>query len=231
MGAGSLFSEINEVYGRYIWKVANRYATYTLSPGDIFDEILLLLHASLSEGSVFLDQTPRIKSIIISKSIDLCRSEIRHFRTDAKTRHSFDVSKDRRSGRRSFKPDEPLQDDEFRDHLLHRIANKMDLAIISEVIWPSPLTYELARRDAEDAAADSKSSLHIRMNCSDPINPRVMKKHIAKSLGVSAARVSQALKRAAEHIHELLGEKTDDEICLQSNVARGDLSEESCCPR
>jgi hypothetical protein len=201
----NLFLVVNEIYGRFIWKAANRYAAYTLSAKDIYQEMLLILHKEISNRRYRLDDHAKIHAIIISRSIDMFRREYRHFRHDRWERGPFDAFENRRVQNSGL--DESVTDGEFRDHLLLCTVDKMDAAILCEIVWPSDKTFELAKHDAVEASTSSAGTTKVRMNCSDVINPRILKKHIAKSLGTSPARVSAALKRAAENINKLLGEK------------------------
>lgn len=206
MSESTIFLDVNEMYGRYMWAIANRYAAYTLTPHDIFHEILLLLHNKINAKELSLGDEAKIHSLIISRSIDLLRRELRHFDQQRWERGPFDVSTDRRTGRSSYDPSRELDDKELRNAIIRRVPNELDARIICEIIWPCERTVDMARHDAEEAFHDSKTTCHVRMNASDPINPTVQKRHVARSLGVSPSRVTTALHRAAKIIHELLGE-------------------------
>ena len=203
MYKSGLFTQINDKFGRYLWAVSNRYATKTLSPGDIYNEVLIILHNEVCVGAVNLENTNRIKSIIISRSIDMCRREIRHFNSCADDRGEYENTV--RFVKKPKTLQQIVQDKEFKSHLSVVITNELDFAILCEVIWPSDKTCEIAEKSAELARNESAGTTKVRMNCSVEAGKRVMKKHIAESLGISPARVTKALVRARENIDKILG--------------------------
>ncbi len=191
---------VNEEYGNLIWYVARRYSLLGLEPLDVYHDVLLSCVAAVSSKNLStyteLADQDRMRSVIISAAIDSCRRELKHQKKRSRARSGLLEAAER------IKWD--TQDDaEFREQIV-ALLPLLDANIICEFLWPADATRDLAITEAEQVAIEAVCDVGVRMNWRDVPNAKVMKKHVAKALGISPARVSNAFTCARENIGKLI---------------------------
>jgi len=200
LSATQTMVDINDRYGVYLWKLSNRYSVGSLSPEDVYHELLLAGHRSLSSEKLSLDNKKRCKSFFITSAIDVCRKELRHLKRQ--TLRGWNEESDCRTGRHVVLPDDSFAEDETRE-MIECLLSPRDAMLVCELIWPSNKTYILVRREATAKKERLKEDSCSGRNCADPVNAIPQKRHVAAVCGVSPATVSRAftnLRHAAEDL-------------------------------
>ena len=164
------FQTVNNLYGKYIWAVANRYHIGIWDAADVFQQMLILTVTFIeSRGLPINDKL--IKSFIITKAIDILRIE--------KTRRGTVLSDE------EAEMAEPIasQSVESAEHELRLIRELLDSTLsketaefIYELAFPSPQTVEIALAEqlkSKIAARNGDLKMDIR-------NIKIKPKHVSK---------------------------------------------------
>lgn len=213
---------INQRYGRYIWKIANRYHTGIWASEDVFNQILLQIHSAVNTGQLSESKSKeaamRVKSFIITHAIDILRYEKR--RRCASTHpvegggEDVDASapKHRDEALSTIEPVAPpsstttqFEIDLIKELLFTRL-DPQTAKFMFELAFPTFTTVEIAEADRTAARAD----VGLRMNVREL---KVLPRHVAEYMKrggqhpPSPATISRMRTKAREAIYEKEKEK------------------------
>jgi len=189
--------EINEQYGDYIWRVANRYHTGMWSPEDVYQQLITQIWEMPEEDrDELLANEGRMKSFIISRAINMVRYERRR-----KHSHLGDENFDSFGPQATQSPEDIELETKMIRHLLFKRLPKEMAEFIYELAFPSPTTVEIAIEEQERKKADDT----LRMNVRQLV---VLPKHVCVWIEYgngkppSPATISRWRKKIAETIRE-----------------------------
>lgn len=213
--------KINDLYGTFIWGIANRYHTGIWSPEDVYQQILMMAYSAVCDGTLSTDDSERsvgrFKSFIITRAINLIRREnLRQGTTlkqleAKKSRNAWDYHDGKHeivkmvNDRPSMEPEAPTTTSavEFEKWLILELLNvRLDsdaARFIYELTFPSDGVVDIAERDRQEAIRDGG----LRMNVH---KLKVLPKHVAEYLKAELGRVlpkvtiSRMRKKAREEL-------------------------------
>lgn len=150
--------EINERYGNYMWRAANRYCTGIWSPEDIYQQLIaMVLEMPESEQSKLLNDNGRMHSFIISRAINITRYENKRSYP-----HLGDERFDDSGPEATPSPEDVELETRMIKHLLFKRLPKEMAEFIYELAFPSPTTVEIALEDQMRAKADEALRMNVR---------------------------------------------------------------------
>jgi len=220
-----MLQEINERYGKYIWKIANRYHTGIWDPEDVFNQILIQIYTAINSGKLKSDDSEetreRTHSLIISRAINIIRHEVRQYhlslergRLDDEL-HGMDLTAS--PSEESVK----LEIELIRELLFTRLDSRT-ATFIFELAFPSERTVSIAIKEREIAKRDEA----LRMNIHNDL--RILPKHVAKSLhyGASGTNTSRLCNKARNGMNDYFNISTPVGRCgLVDQIVKGIFDE------
>ncbi|MCK5606667.1 hypothetical protein KAR91_32495 [Candidatus Pacearchaeota archaeon] len=168
---------LNTLYGSYIWAAARRYNTGIWDSEDVFLQVLMQLHTAIKTGKIpsgkkSEGQVKKVKSFIITKCIDILRTEIRRSMAQLDNRNEDYVEIEPPSTR--SEKDYDLEEREFRTLVKSKLS-QVASEFILELAYPGPTTVEIAM----DHQSKKKSDKSLRMYTR---NLRVTSEHVVESI-------------------------------------------------
>lgn len=212
---------INDRYGTYIWKIANRYHIGIWAVEDVFNEILLHIHSAINAGKIKDDRSKdtvkRTKSLIITRAIDIIRRE---------KRRRFVHIDDIEAAEPLSRPSLGAVDFEIEliRELLFTELNPRVAAFVFELAFPSYTTIEIAMEEQARARIDNR----LRMNISKK-DLRILPRHVAKSLsgyGESGVSLSRIMSKARDGLSNYFGRRQVSLQDIVDEILRQDQNEE-----
>jgi len=182
--------EINKLYGGLIWGCAERYHVGVWDVEDIYQQVLMMVFVAMQSGKLSSDSSGtsqrRVKSFIISRSIDIVRMENRR-----RKREACDIYQVIKSKKSQISIN--MEIEELVEFLLKHLNTK-EVEIVMELIIPSYDTQQMAWKRLGEARRERDGG-KLRMNVR---NVKILQSDIAEKCYVSPATVSRVIAKVRE---------------------------------
>jgi len=181
---------INEIYGGLIWRCAERYHVGVWDVEDVYQQVLMMVFIAMQAGKLSDDSSRtsqrRVKSFIISRSIDIVRMENRR-----RKREACDICQVAKSRKSQISINMEVEE---LIEFLSKHLNPKEVKIVMELVVPSYDTQRIAWERLEEARKERDEG-KLRMNVKDV---KILQSDIAEKCYVSPATVSRVIAKVRE---------------------------------
>lgn len=198
------FEHVLQDHGDFLRVLSRKYATGMTSPADLFHNLMLSCSQHMWEQPEKCKSIGHVRIFARSRAIDSYQRERLRKRTIKQLPEDPFVRAECLVDKQTDSFSNQLMENQIKE-AIRKILPQQQAEIVCELVWPSIDTQKIACQEAEENSVVALGLSILKMNCRDPLNARVLQKHVATSLGLTKATVSRAVTAARTNIEAILG--------------------------